>query len=115
MAPTGRAGRVCSSIPRPLEAPRAASPHSTLDRAGPGQPPVSPDPIVYLHSVFPAGERAAGGGGRSRAPENTSAPWDTMGSRAPSLPGGHRSDGRAGAGTDFRLPLLHWQLVCEGR
>lgn len=37
----------------------------------------------------------------------------SVGPRAPSLPGGHRSDGRAGAGMDFRLPLLHWQLVAK--
>lgn len=35
----------------------------------------------------------------------------SVGSRAPSLPGGHCSDGRAGV--DFRLPLLHWQLVAK--
>lgn len=46
-------------------------------RSWAGQPLSSPDPIVYLHSVFPAGERAAGGGVRSRAPENTSAPRGT--------------------------------------
>lgn len=81
MAPTGRVSRIWSSIPDLWEAgvPRGWL-HPTAPWADllPGQPPVSPDPIVYLHSVFPAGERAAGGGGRSRAPENTSAPWGTI-------------------------------------